>query len=158
MKKLVAIDPGWTCTGFAVFKDGKLVECGYGRPEKVLKRKWGRLRGVKVIVEVAKLFPTNKEKNPQSILRNACCGWRFLGFFEAYGAEVEEYPSQKWKGTVPKPAPGKRYIIEKRLEQTLSPSEWELIKQTMSARAKSLNDNMIDAVGYGRWYLGKVHG
>jgi len=151
--KLIAIDPGWTCTGFAVFQGGKLTACGYGRPEKVMRRKWGRLVGAKVVIEVAALYPTQKERNPQSILRNACCGWRFGGFFEAHWANVEELTAKNWKGTVPKPANGEQYIIERRLQERLTPAEWQLIKQTKSARAKGLNDNLIDAVGIGRWYL-----
>lgn len=156
-KWLIAIDPGGT-TGWAVFRRGKLVACGYAS----LKKLWTapvwdyvKKKGAVVVVEIPMFYGSVKEKNPQAILRNGIVGGEVKGMCRANGATVKEItPPRKWKGTIPKPGPGETYIIETRVLQASTPKELELIKQTKkSARAAGLNNNMIDAIGIGRWEL-----
>jgi hypothetical protein len=156
-KWLIVFDPGAT-TGWAVFRRGKLVACGYSS----LKKLWDApvwkyvKKGTLVVVEVPMFYGSHKEKNPQSILRNGVLSGEIKGMCRARGATVEELsPARKWKGTIPKPGPGETYIIEPLVLQASTPKELVLIKQTKSARATGLNHNMIDAVGLGRWRLRK---
>ena len=155
-KYLLTIDPG-DQTGWALFKDGVLVECGYGKSAKIMSLGLlARRRGV-VVVEIPVIYPGHKQKKPpQKILRAAVLGGRFMGRFEAGGHDVQEVSPKEWKGTVPKPAKAsEEYIITRRVLQMCSEEEARLIKQTKSARAKQLNHNLIDAVGIGFWWLGR---
>lgn len=153
---IITIDPGAT-TGWAVFSsDGVLVDCGAGKGKNFLvDPPWGRFLAVAlVLVEVPVFYHSQEEKNPNSILTNGILSGRFLQQALERGAKIEEVsPPRKWKGTIGKPKKGQQYGIEKRVLREATAQESQLIKSTKSARAKSLNHNMIDAVGMGFWRL-----
>lgn len=155
---LVTIDPG-SITGWAVFRRGKLIACGYAKAEKCLKippweEHWA---GSTTVIEIPQMYPTEKEESPNSILKNGILGGRYLGQADRVAAEVFELtPPRKWKGTIGKPKSVKQqYIIEIRVLRRLDVEETRLIKQTRSARSKGpyLNHNVVDAVGIGLWWL-----
>jgi len=154
-KYLLTIDPG-AVTGWALFEDGILVACGYGRKEKILpvsllgKRK----RGL-VVVEVPVIYPDHKqEKPPQDILRVGVLAGRYLGSYAAWGHETEEVVPKTWKGTISKPKRASQmYLITRRVLKLCTAEEAILLKKTKSARAKQLNHNVVDAVGMGFWWL-----
>lgn len=153
VRQLVTFDPGET-TGWAAFFNGKLIDCGYVKKDKLWDCPvWKYVcPGSTVLVEVTMMYPSQKEKNPGKIFRNGVLSGEVKGFARALGALVEEVLPRRWKGTIPKPkTAGEQYIVERRVLKMADAEEARLIKQSKSARAKGLNHNVIDAVGIGFW-------
>lgn len=159
--RLITIDPG-AKTGWAFFIDGRLRGCGTWPIARMMREWCAPPQGALVLLEHPVLYPNDGNKKKANVpdndvvrlgVRTGELGGRFF----TGGAEIEyEYP-RSWKGNIGKPAPGKQYIIEKRVMRVLDDEESKLIYSTMSARAKSPNDNMIDAVGLGLWKLGRKY-
>lgn len=66
------------------------------------------------------------------------------------------YLPQEWKGQVPKPKKGEKYIIETRMEDRISPSELRVAHDAMDdAGAKA--HNVVDAIALGLFHLGRFN-
>ena len=145
---VLAIDPGGT-TGWAYFKEGELLACGYGAFDVVSAREvWpdSSLKGGVCIIEYPQAYPGPKSKqDPNDIMRTA---WRAGGFALKYrhmGMLIEEVFPNGWKGTVSKE------LTYERVLDRLSESEKKLLLQSKPAKSKKLDHNMVDAVGIGLW-------
>ena len=115
-----------------------------------------------VLVESQKIYPIGKKQKKGGIPDNdvvilARRAGELAGAYRMAGAEREYVLPRDWKGTIPKPKNGEQYIIEKRALAVLDERETQLIYSTKSARAKSLDHNLIDAVGIGLWRLGRKY-
>lgn len=158
---VVAIDPGGT-TGWAMFQQGELVLCGYGSFDKIAVQRldqlfsleepaWLRLaaRGGGVcVVEFPQAYPGPKSKqDPNHIIRTAYRCGELANPFRRLGFVVEEVYPNGWKGTA-----DKKLTLERVLDR-LTEREKSLLEAAKPAKSKSksLDHNMIDAVGIGLW-------
>jgi hypothetical protein len=152
--RLLAIDPGGT-TGWAYFVEGKLTLCG-AWPLERMSSEWCVPLGILdvVLVERPMIYPGAKAEAPDNdIVTLALRAGQLGGRYGSGGASLEYVLPRTWKGNLPKPAPGVQYVVEKRVLKVLDLSESRLLYSTMSARARKLDHNMVDAVGIGLWRL-----
>jgi hypothetical protein len=158
LRRVLAIDPGRD-TGWAYFVNGKLVGCGHISIEKIFKKRphetfgISNFGGVEVIIEGPAIYPVGKKQKggriPDSaIVKLALRTGEIRQLLRAEGATTAytEQPKE-WKGNVPKD------VTERRVLAILDEEETKLIYSTMSARSKTLNNNMVDAVGIGLWKI-----
>lgn len=150
MNRLLCIDPGKTA-GWAYFEDGKLAACG--KTKNILKEWLVNPENLHVVVESQRIYPSiRKEGIPDNdIVSLARTAGEISGFYLAGRASTEYVFPREWKGTVPK------RITEKRVLAVADSEEYRLIYSTKSDRAKSLDNNMIDAIGIGYWKLGRKY-
>lgn len=105
-----------------------------------------------VLVESQMIYPNGKAEVPDNdIVKLARKAGELAGWYSVLGTRREYVLPRTWKGTVPKA------IVEKRVLAVLDEQETLLIYSTMSARAKKLDHNMVDAVGIGLWRLGRKY-
>ena len=161
---LLAIDPSTTKIGWAIFTDQGLRKYGTISPPKVktpikaVRRKdwWSRTkvaereisslieryRPTKVIIEQPQIFQSKKGQaasNSSSIIKLCIAAGVYAG--SALGdprIEVVFTPVNQWKGTVPK------HITQRRV-----------LRRYGVALSKTVDNNAIDAIGIGDWYLRK---
>ena len=144
---LLAIDPGKTHFGYAVFREGLLVSCGtpnHANAEGLasiaidLYRYYKRQAGTRVSVAM---------EVPQNYLRTrrvkSLSGLVALCAAVDAAVQIERFYQPKvWKGQVPKPA------HHKRLVRVLSAAETTLWNEA--------DHNARDAIGIGLFHLGRT--
>lgn len=146
MKTLLAIDPSWSCTGWAYFIEGKLDVCGFIKEQKnitQLVKQMGNVwydtpisSRVRVVIELPVIRPQRVERaEPNDLMKVAFVAGICAGVF---AGEVETISPQKWKGNRPKKVDNP-YTLS-----LLSAAERQKVPK---------NDNTIDAVGIGLWAL-----
>ncbi len=142
---LLAIDSG-ACTGWAIFDGKDLLSCGLDTPYDCFI--------TTVIIECPRLRPRG-EKNPNSILLVARNAGEWGGRYAALGAEVRYVTPNEWKGATPK------NVSEARTKSALSSEELAIVYQAFktakgrSGMAKSLRNNVWDAIGIGLYAVGR---
>jgi hypothetical protein len=144
VKRIISLDPG-AVTGYAVFEDKVLVSAGYVQLSKG-QRPPPQEPGTGLVIEIPRVYPgARQEAPPNDLIRLALrAGW-LQGVYNALLQE-EVYPAD-WKGQLPKD------ICHARILTLLSKDELQVLENTKGKRAKTLNHNMLDAVGIGLWYL-----
>jgi hypothetical protein len=107
-------------------------------------------------VESPVIYPHGKKQREGQIPDNdvvklARLAGELAGRYRA-SVDLREYVLPRtWKGTVPKS------ITERRVLEVLDARETQLLYSTKSARARSLDSNVVDAVGIGLWRLGRKY-
>ncbi len=152
---LVVFDPGGKL-GYAVFVNGRLVKCGYGKHHRFLSEPvWPYKKGGVFIVERPMSYPGKKSKqNPNDLMQTDFRAGEITQLYRMQGYEIEQVrPPNEWKGTIGKPEKGEQYIIEARVLERLDEEETTLLYESGSASSGELDDNMIDAIGIGLWRL-----
>lgn len=149
----IAIDPGKHCVGWARFTVGKLVRCGLARSnvepfEKGLPGLLGEIgcaalstEPLQVVIEVPRVYPKDRGRNPNDLIDLATVA----GACTRLGIPTFIHPAQ-WKGQVPKA------IQHERVRSSLSQEERGVLDAQLAAVPKSLQHNVLDAVGIGCWW------
>lgn len=146
MNRLLAIDPGTRVTGWALFADTRLVECGCWRAGGLL----AMLNEVRLAARCA-FYERTVVECPQVYLQRK---WRgdpndLIGVTLVAGAVAALFPSvdfvipHTWKGNAPKD------VATKRVRMALSDAELRRLPP------KARHD-VWDAVGIGLWALDRL--
>ncbi len=134
---LVSIDPGKHSSGFAVFKDGKLIQCGMAKRAAEINSEWSPDI---VIMEHMVIYDRKRWKGDPNDLIDAS----IAGAFIAGDLHPTVFKTVKdWKGQTPKA------VSKDRILSLLDDAERSVIPNYV----KSLMHNVIDAIGIGLWEL-----
>lgn len=99
------------------------------------------------IIECPMVYSGAKQRGAQSdIVAVAGVSYSIAARLSAIGVDCFRVLPYQWKGQVPKE------IMLRRIESTLMPTELTVIQKT----PKSVRHNVIDAIGIGLHYLGKL--
>lgn len=166
---LVSVDPGIRAMGAAWFSDGKLIACKLIRNpagdgsladhmlvvesfalwvRAVAHTRFNGFTGAqpRLAIEIPRVYPAARQKGDQNDLINlAVVAGGVAGHF-APGLVTRYYP-RDWKGSV-NPEESNRRVVER-----LGASELETMARTECP--KSLQHNLIDAIGVGLFHLGR---
>lgn len=141
--------------GWALFKDGRLVACGYGEHDKIIQKELvpRGVRNATVLLELPRAYPGKKSKtDPNDLIRTGIRLGEFRYQYGSRGFETEEIAANEWKGNIPKPEKASEpYVITERVLEKLDEEELQLLYECKSARAVKLDWNLIDAVAMGLW-------
>jgi hypothetical protein len=142
---LIAIDPGVRRVGLALFDEKTLTFA------VLLDVTDGPLhfvpRAPRVVLEVPRIYPASRQKgDPNDLLALARIVGRLQEHYLAAGADVELIEPRTWKGTLPKEA------MTERIRGRLSAAE----RARVAPVARSLEHNVLDAVGIGLHALGRL--
>lgn len=174
---LVAIDPGFAKRGqgcaVAVFRDGRLVDSGFERPERAAPLRWPPPASVRVVWECPQVDARTRVSVP-AIVQLAAVGGTLAGMYAGANAtHAEPVSPLAWKGAVAKPvAHGRMWALLDERERTLLGGDATLAAIEAAKRAGALSrwskpgaayyaaswtmHNVLDAVGIGLWALGRV--
>lgn len=153
--KLLAIDPGVRCCGWALFvapemsTGPRLLRCGLSRSDEEddLERFHWMVQQMPPcdvqVIERPQLYDRRKSKgDPEDLARLLI----LCGYIAAQMGDTHLVKPHDWKGTIPK-APISDYIVHRRNEKALGR---EYMPDSVLA---SLAHNVADAVGIGIWFL-----
>ena len=166
MTTLFSFDPGLRGTGVAVFENKVLVACAYVRsPNKKDRgaRAWKDMGWAAhtwyhktmdgwspdaVAHEQMQVYRASLQKgDPNDLLELAgVCGW--VAALVGTDCKVTPYLPRQWKGQIPKDVHAKRILGR------LNPNEAQVLKAEKIP--KSLEHNVIDAIGIGLYHLKRV--
>lgn len=151
---LIAVDPGQTDAGVAIFEDYELTSAFLARSTgwfKTARTAFQRLAkdfpkevlfNATLVIEVPDIYkPRHLKGDPNDLTCLSQMGAALAGFL---GTEPIEYLPKQWKGQVPK-----KIMIE-RIQSKLSDAE---AKRIELPKAKSLHHNIYDAIGIGQFHL-----
>lgn len=147
MIDVLSIDPGVRRVAFAIFSAGVLRravllnidgDAGlYALPSAPLD----------VVIEMPRVYPVSRQKgDPNDLLRLARVVGRLQEHYLREGKVVHLVEPRTWKGTLAKEA------MTERIRGRLAPAELA----RMAPVAKSLEHNVLDAVGLGLHVLGRL--
>lgn len=153
---LLALDPGTKCVGWAVWSD-KLTHCGLVRTKEkqVGQQGWDLRKGLlavlaaqgvpacDVLVEIPRLYPYQRKMQPNDLIKLTFAA----GAAAMVGLSVETVIPVEWKGQTPKE------ICHKRVLERLSRDELLVVQAASRDVIESLQHNMLDAIGIGRWKI-----
>lgn len=134
MGNILALDPGLK-TGYAIFVGGVLVRAGVAAPdEKVIPPP----DALVVIESPARIY---SQGTVTSILHLARCVGRYQERYALH--EIRLIEPRDWKGTIDGD------IMAARIKASL-PAD---VRDRLPKLAKSVEHNMLDAIGLGQWAL-----
>lgn len=150
MTDLLCIDPGNT-TGWAWFVNGKLYWSNYAEYDFILEHPPGcALR--EVVIEKPQWRPHEKKIDVNDLIKLAIMVGELKRHYELTGkllnTKVELVVPTTWKGSVPKEIHNERVLKHLTVE--------ELARVPLRPRAKTPDNNCVDAVGIGLWKLGRL--
>lgn len=145
---LLAIDPSLTCTGWAWFDDGDVVESGYivGKGETWPDKCWDILRKFDsvcpfspddLVIEYPQIYNWRGKGDPNNIMKIAYLCGLFSGFTKPRLVTPKE-----WKKQLKKPTVWRKVA--------------EITGETSPKSEKSRDGDRWDAIALGYWYLGKL--
>ena len=141
---LLAIDPG-NHTGWAAFQlaTGELEACGGVTPNEPI----GRYQPALVAIELPRQYLRGKA-DPDDIIKLAVKVGRYVERFggpDGRRCDIRLVKPSEWKGSIEKAQ------MTSRIDGALTPAERALVAR--SGCPKSMHDDMLDAVGLGKWVL-----
>lgn len=104
--------------------------------------------GDSVLIEVPRHYPHNEKGDTNDLIDLAVQVGQLKAWCELRGATVELVWPRTWKGSVPKK------IHNERVLRALKSFERAALK--FRPRARSYDNNMVDAIGMGLWKLGRM--
>lgn len=144
---LLAIDPG-TDTGWALFDEGRLIDCGLGDPSQEICHLWSSTDD-EVVIECPRIYPGGRTRNPQDLIKLALKAGEHAGLFRNQHAPVAYVEPAGWKGRTPKTTQHKRDATK------LTAEEKRTLALSLKGLAPSKKHNVRDAVGIGLWAVGR---
>lgn len=153
----MSVDPGLRAAGYAVWKDGELLEVGLLRGLKTGRgpQAWLAVAQAgsewlskidELVIEFPKVYQGSKAKgDPADLLELAAVVGTLVGTAPST-TRTTIYLPREWKSNVPKD------IHQARLYAALPPKERSLVDAVKPA---SLRHNALDAVGIGKYFLCK---
>lgn len=141
---LIAIDPGVRNVAVARFDWDELT---FAVLLPVPADAFAYPRASRVVIETPRIYPASRQKgDPNDLVALARVVGRLQEHYLAAGADVELLEPRTWKGTLAKEA------MTERIRGRLSAAELGRIQRV----AKSLEHNLLDAVGLGLHALGRL--
>jgi hypothetical protein len=144
-ERILAIDPSkpGNHTGWAQFTGGLLVACGL---HELVCADPSKVAGADIVViELPQIYPGVRNEDPNDLISVA----RAVGQWEQeaarQGAQTCLVRPREWKGQTPKAIHGQR------TRERLSSLEAVLVPP-------GTRHDVIDAIGLGLWYLGRLQG
>lgn len=135
---LIAIDPGVQKCGFAFYQNTKLVKAGY-EPDSAI---WA---ADVLIIEMPRIYPgSGQQKGDLNDLLDLAAVVGRLESTYSVNSRLRVFPAQ-WKGQVPKKIMNARVLSKLSIEE-------RLVIPEIGVKVH----NVIDAVGIGLWYLGRL--
>ena len=132
---MISIDPGVNGCGWAEWSSYELYKVGFGVPPN-----WNDT----LIIELPQVYMGSKSKgSPNDLIKVA-----FAAGQTVMGRVYETVSPRQWKGTIKKEA------MLKRILSRLDDRELSLLKGL--GLPKTVEHNVIDAVGIGLWKLGRL--
>ncbi len=158
-RSLCCVDPG-TITGWALFRKGKLTECGKLKKEAAEMLADIPPVGSVGIVERPRIYSYGKKGDKantpdEDIVKLALLAGECRAHLRHAGCDAKYILPYDWKGHVPKPKKGEEYIIEKRVWRILDDAERAVLLATKGPRARRLDHNIVDAIGMGLQEMGR---
>ena len=144
MNLRAAVDPGET-SGVAFADGGRLVRAVSVKPCALSLDLWYTET---CTIEIPRVYPGGKAR-PADLITLAVTAGRWEQHFRAAGSGIEHVFPADWKGQVPKPKPGKPYVIETRIRKRLSADECRIL-DSVSGQLDA-----IDAIGILLYSLGR---
>lgn len=145
--RLVAIDPGTTVFGVAIFFDGELHRAHLAKTSEI-RETVERLPNCIDVVAVEKMQVYRGQTIAADIINVATVAGAIAGAVHyAHGAQMIFYEPRAWKGQVDKA------VIHNRARAILSDVEWARIELP---RAKKTQLDVLDAVSIGLHHLRKM--
>ncbi len=146
MRYLLALDPGVNLTGWALFEDGVLQECGHDGNLQVSAKIHSVLPmtrakyPLQIVIERPRTYKGQSAKgDTMDLLDLSCEVGFFCGVAHARGVPFTVVLPQEWKGQTPKK------VTQNQLARTLTPDEWDRVPKL----AKKYLHNVLDAVAIG---------
>ena len=148
MNRLLAVDPGTNVTGWAVFRDARLVECGCWRADGLyemlskllLVRENEKFSSKRTIIERPQVYAQRKWRgDPNDLIGVALVAGAVAALFPP----VDFVLPHTWKGSAPKD------VVSARTRAALTPDELKLV-------AGVKKHDVWDAVGLGLWSLNRL--
>lgn len=146
---LLSVDPG-NSTGWAFFDSkGSLQCCGLVKclvPASLDALAETVTSASQIYVEIPQVYSGPRAKgDPNDLIQVAvCAGWVISQYRQA---DLKTVKPAEWKGQEPKE------ITHKRVLASLSPYELAVFEQNLGKHKKSVQHNVVDAVGIGLWAL-----
>lgn len=158
---LYTCDPSLTCSGWAVFCNGELTHHGYvrttaketlpARVERAAKEMWKdcHLDPTHVAIEYPKIYQRKTSTDDNDLLPVASVAGAVMFLLNDLVADFTVYcPPSQWKGSI------KKEIMNARILSKLDEREMESFEA--KNYAKSYAHNVVDAIGIGLYYLGRL--
>ena len=144
---LLAIDPGAN-SGWATFFDDMLLECGLASkqmPPTNLDHH------DTVAIERPVIYPGGRTKSPNDILSVSLSAGEWGGRYRHAGSTIVYIEPREWKGTLDPD------VCQKRVLGRLEGHERMVVDDIFRMRkiGKSVQHNVIDAIGIGLFVLGR---
>ena len=158
--KLLAIDPGINCSGWAVFQDNILTQASYSAPSKgdfetrlqhlvrASRRDCMFDHFDRLIIEMPQAYRGDRSVPPEDLIKLGIVAGYWAGYVET-GA-IEFVLPRTWKGQVPK------LVMCHRILSRLQPEEMQRIALPDQLTEHTRATNMVDAIGIGLWALGRL--
>jgi hypothetical protein len=174
---LLAIDPGVAPLAWAHFEAGALTACGFMPREAFAAGNWHDLHAL--VIEKPRIYPKASGKDPNDLIDLAGAAYFAEGAIHARGGPRAQYvyPGD-WKGQVSKPVHHSRiWSVLALAEQRVFERDAGMLAEDIEAKINRAIDllargirnkdgspkeyawrthNLLDAVGLGLWYLGRV--
>lgn len=174
---LLAIDPGVAPLAWARFGAGALDSCGFMPREAAAAGDWSDLHAL--VIEKPFIYPKRSKGDPNDLIDVAGAAYFVEGAIRARGGPPASYVFPRdWKGQLDKPihhgrvwsmlAAPERRAFERDTGHTADEVEakidraCDLIAKGIRNRDGSPQEyawkthNLLDAIGLGLWYLGRV--
>jgi hypothetical protein len=147
--RTIAVDPGKTLIGWAVFDGRKLESCGLSRLYEVRDMVCLMRTGhAEMVVEKPQVYPHQRLKgDPNDLIDVALAAGCVAEMGHANGMAVEFVLPRRWKGQRPKD------VCNALTLDLMLPHEKGLLKKT--GVIKSKRHNVLDAIGIGLWRIGR---
>ncbi len=155
---IVSIDPGTKCAGYAVFAESDteskpvMIRCGVFRGDDWIDTanhtpEFSELdkENLKLIIEDPRIYPVTNVR-PNDLMKLANSVGAIVAKVNAKFTKLVT-PS-RWKKSIPKT------IHQKRILRCLSPEEKQILDNCLCP--KSLQHNVVDAIGIGLWHVGRM--
>lgn len=144
----LSIDPGTRCVGWARWGEA-LLDCGLARTkcESLGDRAHDLASQIPsgdyhIVVEVPRVYPYHRKMRPNDLIDLAFVG----GMCGLRGTSTSIVHPVEWKGQLPKE------VCHKRCVELLAYNEVAGLKLVLESTPKSLQHNLLDAIGIGLWY------
>ena len=139
---MLAIDPG-VATGWAYFRDGRLLFCGACTPDDTIRAPNPEL----VVIEFPRIYMKSTASTDDILSLARKCG-RYEERYTVAGADIEFVRPSDWKGSIAKA------VMTKRIEDALTPEERAVVSRYDGLSSR--RHDMLDALGMGKWWIARA--
>lgn len=153
MEYVIGIDPGKHHFAWSLFMRDKLIDCGleFFKDNNYIDLLNSISLGIHSItyIEKPQIYKDMKEKNPNDLIDvGIAIGRIYEQIIDL--TDIKLVLPHDWKGSVPK------NIMLKRIKKQLNKTEEKLFKEKTKNIKRSLQHNIIDAIGIGLFFIKRL--